>query len=65
MVKSLGVLLGGVFVGAVGMELMRKKYPNTLDGLYGKARYATHGAIEAFRKGYENAVNAKSAAQPG
>ncbi len=65
MVKSLGVLLGGVFVGAVGIELVRRKYPEALNGLYGKARYATNGAIEAFKKGYEKAVQPEPVAQPG
>lgn len=65
MIKSLGVLLGGVFVGAVGIELIRKKYPNALNGVYAKARYATNGAVDAFKKGYEKAVHPEPAAQPG
>jgi len=64
MIKSLGFLLGGVFVGAVGVELVRKKYPQALDGLYSKARSATNDAVEAFKKGYEKAVHPEQAAQP-
>ena len=31
MVKSLGILIGGIFVGAVGAEIVRKKYPKTME----------------------------------
>ena len=64
MIKSFGVLLGGVFVGAVGMELFRRNCPETLDGLYAKARNATSGAVEAFKKGYKKAVRSEEAVQP-
>lgn len=56
MVKSLGLLIGGVFVGAVGMELLRRTYPNALDTLCEKTRAAVTGATEAFKTGYANAV---------
>ena len=55
MFKELGIMIGGIFVGAVGVELIRKKYPDALDKLYTKTREITLEAKEAFKKGYENA----------
>jgi len=63
MIKSLGILIGGVFVGAVGVEVVRKKYPETLGKLYAKTREMVSGAKEAFKKGYANAVGPQQAAQ--
>jgi hypothetical protein len=65
MIKSLGVLIGGVFIGAVGVEVFRKKCPKALDKLYSKTCNVTSGAKEAFKKGYANAVQPKQAAQAG
>ena len=64
MIKSLGILIGGVFVGAVGVEVIRKKYPEALDKLYAKTCEMASGAKEAFKKGYANAVQSQQAAQP-
>ena len=64
MIKSLGILIGGVFVGAVGVEVIRKKCPEALDKLYSKTRETVSGAKEAFKKGYANAVEPQHAAQP-
>ena len=63
MIKSLGILLGGVFIGAVGMEIFRKKYPKALDKLRSKTVDMASGAKEAFKKGYANASRPKQAAQ--
>ena len=63
MIKSLGILVGGVFIGAVGVEIIRKKYPEALEKLYAKTCEAASGAKEAFTKGYSNAVQPKQAAQ--
>ena len=63
MVKSLGILIGGVFVGAVGMEVLRKKSPEALDKLYSKTRETVSGAKEAFKKGYASAVESQQTAQ--
>lgn len=63
MIKSLGILVGGVFIGAVGVEIIRKKYPEALEKLYAKTCEAASGAKEAFEKGYSNAVQPKQAAQ--
>ena len=65
MLKSLGIVIGGVFVGAVAMEIIHKKCPNALDKLYSKTHEITSGAKEAFKKGYENAMRPREAAQSG
>ncbi len=63
MIKSLGILIGGIFVGAVSVEVIRKNYPEALDKLYAKSRKMTSGAKEAFKKGYANAVQPQQTAQ--
>ena len=63
MIKSLGILIGGVFIGAVGVEVIRKKYPEALDNLYAKTRETVSGAKEAFKKGYASAVESQQTAQ--
>jgi hypothetical protein len=64
MVKSLGILIGGVFVGAVGAEIIRKKYPKAMNSIYAKTCEITSGVKEAFKKGYENAMQSQQAAKP-
>ena len=63
MIKSLGILIGGVFIGAVGVEVVRKKYPEALNKLYAKTCEAASGAKEAFKKGYASAVQPQQRAQ--
>ncbi len=63
MIKSLGILIGGVFVGAVGAEIIRKKYPEAMNSVYAKTCKITSAAKEAFKKGYANAVQSQQAAQ--
>ena len=55
MLKSLGILIGGVFVGAVSVEVVRKKYPDALDKLYARTREIAYEAKEAFKNGYRKA----------
>ena len=64
MLKSLGILIGGVFIGAVGVEVVRNKYPESLDKLYAKICETASGAKEAFKKGYADAVQTQQTAQP-
>jgi hypothetical protein len=64
MFKSLGILIGGVFVGAVTAEVLRRKCPGALDKVYTKTREITTQAKEAFRNGYKSATRSKGAAQP-
>ena len=64
MIKSLGILVGGIFVGAVGAEILRQKCPDTLGKLCTKACDITSGVKEAFKKGYENAMQPQQVAKP-
>jgi hypothetical protein len=61
MLKSLGILVAGVFIGAVSAEVIRKKYPDAIDKLRTKARQITSETKEAFKNGYNNATRPKSA----
>jgi len=65
MVKSLGVLIGGIFVGAVGAEILRKKCPDILDKLCTKTCEITSGIKESFKKGYDNAMQSQQVAKTG
>ena len=56
MIKSLGILIGGVFVGSVGIEIIHRKYPDALDKMCTKTREITSGIKEAFKNGYKNAA---------
>jgi hypothetical protein len=64
MVKSLGILIGGIFVGAVGAEIIRKKYPKAMNSMYAKTCEITSGIKEAFQKGYANAMQSQQATEP-
>ena len=64
MVKSLGILIGGIFVGAVGAEIIRKNYPKAMNSVYAKTCEITSGVKEAFKKGYANAMQTQQAAEP-
>ena len=64
MLKGLGILVGGVFVGAVGAEILRQKCPETLGKLRTMTCEVTSGVKEAFKSGYENAMGSKEVADP-
>ena len=55
MLKGLGILIGGVFVGAVSVEVVRKKCPDALDKLYNRTREVASEVKDAFKNGYEKA----------
>ena len=61
MLKSLGILIGGVFVGAVSVEVIRRKCPDTFDNLYAKTRKIASEVKEAFKNGYEKASQPRAA----
>jgi len=61
MLKSLGILIGGVFVGAVSVEVIRRKCPDALDKLYTKTREVASEVKEAFKNGYEKASQPRAA----
>ena len=65
MIKSLGILIGGIFVGAVGAEIVHKKYPKVMDNMYAKTCEITTEIREAFKNGYANATQSQQAAEPG
>jgi len=50
MLKTIGIVIGGVFVGAVAMEIVRKKYPDAMDKVYSETRKIASGAKDAFKK---------------
>ena len=62
MLKILGILLGGVFVGAVSIEVVRRKCPDTLDNLYKKTNEVASEIKDAFKNGYEKASQPKTIA---
>lgn len=59
MFKGLGILAGGIFIGAVGVEVVRKTCPGCLDRLYAKVGGLTGAAKEAFMEGYHGALGPK------
>jgi hypothetical protein len=61
MLKTLGILIGGVFVGAVGAEVLNKKYPGVLEKLYTKPREMACEMKEAFKNGYRKVNQSKTA----
>ena len=61
MLKTLGILIGGVFVGAVSVEVVRRKCPDALDKLYAKTREVASEVKDAFKNGYEKASQPKPA----
>ncbi len=64
MIKCLGILVGGIFVGAVGAEIVRKKCPKAMKSVCAKTCEITSGVKEAFKKGYANAMQPQQAAEP-
>jgi hypothetical protein len=65
MVKSLGALIGGIFLGAVAMEILRRKCPDAVDKLCAGVREIGSGAKDAFKQGYVKAARPQQAAEPG
>lgn len=61
MLKSLGILIGGVFIGAVSVEVVHKKCPDALDKLYARTREIASETKEAFKNGYTKASEARAA----
>ncbi len=65
MIKGLGIMIGGIFVGAVGAEIIRRKCPDALDKLCARTCEISSGVKEAFKKGYENAMQSQKGTEPG
>jgi gas vesicle protein len=64
MIKSVGILIGGIFVGAVGAEIIRKKYSKPMKSMYDKTCEITSEIKEAFKKGYANAMQSQEVTKP-
>lgn len=64
MLKSVGILVGGIFIGAVGTEIIVKKCPNMLNKVCTKTRKVASGMKEAFKNGYRGAMPAEEVAEP-
>ncbi len=64
MIKSLGMMIGGIFVGAVAMEIFRRTYPTAMDKVYARTREMASGAKEAFQRGYEGVASLQETAEP-
>jgi len=69
MIKSLAICIGGIFIGAVGMEIIHKTCPKAMDKFCKKAGKVASGAREvcreakeAFKAGYENVTQPQKAA---
>ena len=65
MFKELGIVFAGIFLGAVGAELIRKASPNLLNKVGRKSRKAIANIKEAFMAGYDNATRQQKTAKPG
>jgi len=72
MIKGLTIIIGGIFVGAVGMEIIRRKFPKKMKKFYKKTRSITSAAKEvcsdakeAFKAGYKNVAAPCKAAASG
>ena len=63
MAKTLGILIGGIFVGAVAMEVIRRKYPEGLGRLCASIRERTAKAKQAFLDGYRHAMQPEEAVE--
>ncbi|MHC4738275.1 MAG: hypothetical protein ACYS9Y_05155 [Planctomycetota bacterium] len=72
MIKGLTIMIGGIFVGAVGMEIIHRKFPKKMKKFYKKTRSITSAAKdvcsdakEAFKTGYKNVTTPGKVAASG
>jgi len=61
--KTLLAVLGGVFLGAVAVEVVRKKYPEYAEKFYATLAEVGATAKEAFKEGYASVPDAPKAAE--
>ncbi len=60
MFKSVGILAGGIFIGAVGAEIVRRACPSCgLNGIWAKAGDFARASGEAFMDGYRDTVGSE------
>ena len=63
MLKELGVLAGGVFLGALTAEIISRKCPDAGNRLLAKTREIAANVKESFNAGYANAMRAQDDAE--
>ncbi len=56
MIKGIGILVGGVFIGALGVEIVRRAWPGGFDSLHSKVGEFGDVARDAFMEGYRGAI---------
>ena len=56
MLKGMAILASGIFIGAAGMEIVRKKYPESVNKLYAAMNRGKANAKQAFMEGYHGAL---------
>ena len=59
MLRTLGLVMGGMFAGAVAMEIVHRKYPESLDRLYSKMGNVVSEVKGGFKEGYQSAREAQ------
>jgi len=57
MLKGLGILAGGIFIGAVGIEIVDATCPETMNRLRARIRGAARTLKDTFMEGYYNGLN--------
>ena len=60
MLNTLGVILAGAFIGAIGMEVVNRKYPDAMNKVHIKAKEMTSELKVAFKNGYDNSMRSKA-----
>ena len=63
MFKTLGAVVGGLFVGAVVMEVIHRKYPNSLEKFYSAAGDLAGGMKDGFKEGYQSMTQSEEPAE--
>lgn len=63
MLKTVGAIAGGVFVGALVMEIVRTKCPDTLDKFYAKLGSLSTAIKRGFLEGYRSTAKASESAE--
>jgi hypothetical protein len=52
MLKILGGVAAGIFIGAFAVELLNRIRPGMIEGIEDKAKHAKDSVVEAFQSGY-------------
>ncbi len=64
MLKELGILCAGIFVGAVGAELIRKSGPKFVNKVGQKTNQTITNLRKAFIAGYKDATHRQETVRP-